>query len=140
MSADRTRAIGTPECPHNTRMANSTRPISSEATYAGRPLLATYSAISILHKAFKTVRSTDVRKVAYAMEGLKFTSLNGDVEMRQSDHQLQQPLFVATWARTNGKDVRYDDEKTGYGWRSDRTLDARLSSRPTSCEMKRPAR
>lgn len=68
--------------------------------------MATYSAISILHKAFKTARSTDVRKVAYAMEGLKFTSLNGDVEMRQSDHQLQQPLFVATWARTNGKDVR----------------------------------
>ena len=28
------------------------------------------------------------------MEGLKFKSFNGEVEMRKTDHQLQQPLYI----------------------------------------------
>ena len=39
-------------------------------------------------------KSTDPVKVAAAMEGLKFKSFNGDVEMRKSDHQLQQALCI----------------------------------------------
>ena len=33
------------------------------------------------------------------MEGLSFKSFSGEVTMRATDHQLQQPLYVATWRK-----------------------------------------
>jgi branched-chain amino acid transport system substrate-binding protein len=72
------------------------------------------------------------------MEGMKVQSLNGIVEMRASDHQAEQPLVIATWVKADGKDVKYDQEKTGYGWRTDAVLDASSAVQPTTCQMKRP--
>ena len=101
--------------------------------------MATYTGIAMLSKAFNDAKTTDPVKVAFAMEGMKWKSLNGDVEMRKADHQLQQPLYIATWVKVNGKDVRFDQENTGYGWRTDQKIDAFVAAQPTSCQMKRPA-
>jgi branched-chain amino acid transport system substrate-binding protein len=99
---------------------------------------AAYTAIAMVSKAMKETKSTDPVKVAKAMEGMKVQSLNGMVEMRASDHQAQQPLVIATWVKADGKDVKYDQEKTGYGWRTDAVLDAASAIQPTTCQMKRP--
>jgi branched-chain amino acid transport system substrate-binding protein len=72
------------------------------------------------------------------MEGMKLKSLNGEIEMRKSDHQLQQPLYVETWTKVNGKDVKYDQDNTGYGWRKDQKLESFVATQPTSCQMVRP--
>lgn len=101
-------------------------------------LMPTYNGVAMLAKAIKKAKSTDPVKVAFAMEGLKTQSLNGEVEMRKADHQLQQPLYIMTWTKTNGKDVKYDQENTGYGWKTERKIDASVSAQPTSCQMKRP--
>ncbi|WP_194712186.1 branched-chain amino acid ABC transporter substrate-binding protein [Noviherbaspirillum soli] len=101
--------------------------------------MATYTGIAMLAKAFNEAKTTDPVKVAFAMEGMKLKSLNGEVEMRKADHQLQQPLYIATWVKVNGKDVKYDQENTGYGWRTDQKVDAFVAAQPTSCQMKRPA-
>jgi branched-chain amino acid transport system substrate-binding protein len=77
--------------------------------------------------------------VAFAMEGAKFQSLNGGVMMNKVDHQLQQPLYIGTWSKVDGKAVRYDQENTGYGWKMDKKIDAYYATQPTSCQMKRPA-
>lgn len=122
-------------------------------TYSGKDLIeafkkkynddyyavTTYSALQLLGKGVVQAKSTDPIKVAFAMEGQKFKTLNGDVEMRKSDHQLQQPLYVATWVKANNKDVKFDQENTGYGWRTDQKIDAFVASQPTSCAMKRPS-
>lgn len=100
--------------------------------------MAAYTAVAMLSKAIKETGSTDPVKVAKAMEGMKVQSLNGIVEMRASDHQAQQPLVIATWVKADGKDVKYDQEKTGYGWRTDAVLDASSATQPTTCQMKRP--
>ena len=100
--------------------------------------MAAYTAVASLSKAMKETRSTDPVKVAKAMEGMKVQSLNGIVEMRASDHQAEQPLVIATWVKADGKDVKYDQEKTGYGWRTDAVLDASSAVQPTTCQMKRP--
>jgi branched-chain amino acid transport system substrate-binding protein len=71
---------------------------------------------------------------------MKVKSLNGEVEMRKADHQAQQPLYIATWVKTNNKDVRFEQEKTGYGWKTDQKIDTFVSSQPTSCQMKRPVK
>jgi branched-chain amino acid transport system substrate-binding protein len=101
-------------------------------------MIAAYSAIAMVSQAFKETHSTDPLKVAKALEGMKIQSLNGIVEMRASDHQLQQPLVITTWVKVDGKDVKYDQEKTGYGWRTDAVLDASSATLPTTCQMKRP--
>lgn len=101
-------------------------------------VMDTYTVVSMLSKAIKDTKSANPIKVAYAMEGMKVKSLNGEVEMRASDHQAQQALYIATWTKTNGKDVKYDQENTGYGWKTDVKLDPYVASQPTSCQMKRP--
>jgi branched-chain amino acid transport system substrate-binding protein len=101
-------------------------------------VMATYTGVAMLSKAFKEANSTEPLKVARAMEGMKLASLNGEVEMRKADHQLQQPLYITTWSKVNGKDVKYDQENTGYGWKTDKKVDTYVASQPSSCQMKRP--
>jgi branched-chain amino acid transport system substrate-binding protein len=101
-------------------------------------VMDTYTVVSMLSKAIKDAKTADPVKVAFAMEGMKVKSLNGEVEMRKSDHQVQQPLVIATWVKTNGKDVKYDQENTGYGWRTDQKIDTYVAAQPSSCQMKRP--
>ena len=99
----------------------------------------THSSIGMLAQAIKASKSVDPVRVAFAMEGAKFASLNGEVTMNKVDHQLQQPLYIGTWTKLNGKDVRYDQENTGYGWKMDKKIDAYQAGQPTSCQMKRPS-
>jgi branched-chain amino acid transport system substrate-binding protein len=99
----------------------------------------THSSIGMLAQAIKSTKSTNPVKVAFALEGMKFNSLNGQVTMNKTDHQLQQPLYIGTWSKTDGKAVKYDQENTGYGWKMDKKIDAYVGSQPTSCQMKRPA-
>lgn len=98
---------------------------------------ATYHAFAILSEAMARAKSTDPVKVAAAMEGLKFKSFNGEVEMRKSDHQLQQALYISRWQKADDKNP-YSPEKTGYTFVPVKQYDAYVSSTPTSCQMKRP--
>jgi branched-chain amino acid transport system substrate-binding protein len=100
--------------------------------------MATYTGVEMLAKAFNQAKSTDPVKVAKALEGIKVDSLNGEVEMRASDHQALQPLYIAKWTKVNGKDVKYEQEKTGYGWKTMALLPTYLATQPTSCQMVRP--
>ncbi len=102
-------------------------------------LSPTYNGILMLSKAIKEAKSVDPIKVAFAMEGMKADSLNGEIMMRKEDHQLQQPIYIATWSKVNGKDVKYDQENTGYGWKTEQKIDTYVATQPTSCQMKRPA-
>jgi branched-chain amino acid transport system substrate-binding protein len=58
--------------------------------------------------------------------------------MRKSDHQLQQPIYITAFDKVNGKDIKYDLDNSGYGWRNVQRFDAFVASQPTSCQMKRP--
>ena len=99
-----------------------------------------YTVVQMLAKAAKDSGSADPVKVAFALEGMKIKAINGEVEMRAVDHQLQQPLYISTWAKVDGKKVKYDQENTGYGWSMDQKIESYVATQPTSCAMKRPAR
>ena len=98
----------------------------------------TYHALTMLAEGMARAKSTDPVKVAQAMSGLKFKSFNGDVEMRKTDHQLQQPLYIARWQPTDAKNA-YNVEGTGMTFAPVKAFDAFVSSTPTSCQMKRPS-
>ena len=84
--------------------------------------------------AAKKAQSNDPVKVARAMEGMKMSTSLGEVEMRADNHQILQPLFVSTLSRN----VKYDSEGTGLGWKTDAKVDAKATSLPTTCKMERP--
>ncbi len=100
--------------------------------------MASYSGIKYLADAFKQTKSTDPVKVAEAMEGMKIQSLNGQEEMRKTDHQNQQELIIGKWVKVNGTTVKFDQENTGYGWETVAEIPAYVGTLPTSCQMKRP--
>lgn len=100
--------------------------------------MATYTATRMLAQAIRKSGSTEAGKVAQTMSGMKIDSLNGMVEMRRSDHQLQQPLYIVGWTKTDGKQVRFDQENTGYGWKTEQKFDAAVAAQSTSCKMRHP--
>ena len=96
------------------------------------------SALVGLSQAMANAKSTDPAKVAKAFEGLKWKNYNGEVEMRKTDHQLQQPLYVTVWQKAGGK-YPYSPENTGMTLVPVAEYPAYVSSTPTSCAMKRPS-
>jgi branched-chain amino acid transport system substrate-binding protein len=100
---------------------------------------AHWNSIHMLQNAMREAKSTDPKKVAYALEGMKYKSPIGEIEMRKTDHQLQAPIYLGIWAKQGSKGVKYDAENTGYGFRSEAVWDSYIASQPTSCQMKRPA-
>ena len=99
--------------------------------------LAVHHAFNLLSTAMAQAKTTDPVKVAAAMEGLKFKSFNGEVEMRKADHQLQQGLYVSVWKKADAKKP-YSVENTGYNFQSVKYYEPYVASTPTSCQMKRP--
>ena len=100
---------------------------------------AHWNSMNMLLAAMRQAKSTDPKKVAFALEGMNYKSPIGEIQMRKTDHQLQAPLFLGIWAKQGTKGVKYDSEGTGYGFRSEVVWDSYVSSQPTSCQMKRPA-
>ena len=103
-------------------------------------VMSARTIIVMLSQAINDAQSTDPTNVAFAMEGMKIKGPVGDITMRQSDHQIQQPLYILSWSKAGGKDVPYDMENTGYGWKTEEKVNAYVATQPTSCQMTRPAR
>jgi branched-chain amino acid transport system substrate-binding protein len=49
-----------------------------------------------------------------------------------------QPLFISTLVKANGKDVKFDVEKTGFGFRTDARIEPRATVMPTTCRFEKP--
>jgi len=99
---------------------------------------ATYHTLAMLSTGMAKARSTDPVKVAFALEGIRFKSFNGELEMRKADHQLQLPLYIGEWKKAGKAPNDYSLENTGYNFALARAFDAYVSNTPTSCQMKRP--
>jgi branched-chain amino acid transport system substrate-binding protein len=93
-------------------------------------------------KAIVRAKSVEPKAVALALEGMRHDGELGEVEMRKSDHQLIQPLYVLTLvksaARGGPKHAKIDMEGSGLAPVTDARLEASSSAQPTSCQMKRP--
>ncbi|MFM9900188.1 MAG: branched-chain amino acid ABC transporter substrate-binding protein [Polaromonas sp.] len=96
-----------------------------------------YNGILLMSEAIAKAKSTDPVKVAAAMSGMKFKGFNGESEMRKSDHQMQQGLYISKWQKVDAKNP-YSVEKTGYTFAPVKYIESYVASTPTSCQMKRP--
>ena len=96
----------------------------------------------MLVAAMKKTNSTDPKKVAYALEGMKWPGEMGEVEMRKDDHQLIQPLYVFTLQKSAAlggpKEAKLDMEHSGLAPVTDMRVESYVTATPTSCQMQRP--
>jgi len=106
----------------------------------------------MLAEAIKQAKSADPLKVALKLEGMKYQGDMGEIEMRAADHQVIQPLFISTIAKAyrdpkgdpkskfkgTDKEVKYDQDNSGYGFKTDTRIEGYVTAQPTSCQMKRP--
>ena len=97
-----------------------------------------YLALEMLAKAIDQAKSADPAKVGAALEGMKFEGDSGEVMMRADNHQLIQPLFISTYGKVDGNEIKVDVERTGNGFKTDRRVEAKDTFMPTTCKMKRP--
>lgn len=99
--------------------------------------------VEVLVAGIEKARSAEPAAVARAMEGLKFDgkTLGGMHQgtMRAADHQFIQPLYVSMMKRAGSPGVRFDNEGSGYGFRTVRFVDAKTAEQPHACKMERPA-
>ena len=92
--------------------------------------------LDMLAKAIDKAGTTDPLKVALALEGMQVKDMVGQENiMRKDDHQLLMPYYVGVFS----KDVKYDSEHTGFGWKTVMIASAAELTLPTICKMKRPA-
>ena len=99
--------------------------------------LQTYTGLAMLSAGMAQAKSIEPVAVAKAMSGIKFQGLTGEVEMRKTDHQMQQPVFITEWRKADAKH-KYSVENTGYNFQEVRALPSYVASTPTSCQMKAP--
>jgi branched-chain amino acid transport system substrate-binding protein len=95
--------------------------------------------INMLAAAIEKAGSTEAAAVAHALEGAQFGNGFHQATMRAADHQLIQPLYVSVMQK-KGEGARFDNEGSGYGFRTERYLSEQETALPTSCNMARPVR
>jgi len=95
--------------------------------------------IEMLVRAIEAAQSTEAAAVARQLSGMRFTAEQGnplgDVWMRPDDHQLQAPLFVSVLERAGTRGVVFDVEGSGFGFRTERHVEASRVARPHACRM-----
>jgi branched-chain amino acid transport system substrate-binding protein len=98
--------------------------------------------VEMLVAAIERAGSTEATAVASALEGMRHDgrTLGGlhTGTMRAADHQFIQPLVVSVMDRLGAPGVRYDNEGSGYGFRTVRSFEARQTEQPHGCTMERP--
>lgn len=94
--------------------------------------------IEMLAQAMQKARSADPTSVARALEGMKFDNGFQTIEMRAADHQAIQPLYVMEMDKAGTKGVTFDNERSGYGFRTLLKVSGEEGANRSECQMKRP--
>ncbi len=102
------------------------------------PVLRMEIMIEMLASAMNSAASAQPEAVAKALEGRKFDNGFHASWMRAEDHQFIQPLYVMEMEKAGTPGVRFDNEGSGYGFRTVLALPAARTEPSTVCRMKRP--
>lgn len=98
-----------------------------------------FNEMRMLAAAINKANSTDPTKIGLALEDMKVDVFNGgEGFMRKDDHQFFQPMYIVSLGELGPKEP-FDEEKTGWGWRTVAKIDTKDTMLPTSCKMHRPS-
>jgi branched-chain amino acid transport system substrate-binding protein len=92
--------------------------------------------IDMFVEALNKAKSADPKKVATALQDMKFKNILGaEVFMRPADHSLFQDMYISSF----GSGTKHDEEKTGWGWKTVGLIKAQDTVIPTTCKMVVPS-
>src|SRR5271155_2111504 len=92
----------------------------------------------MLAKAVNQAKSDDPKALAAQLEGMTAEGFDGgEITMRKDDHQLFQNMYIASFGPLD-PGAKFDEEGTGWGWRSVGVVKASDTVLPTTCKMDRP--
>jgi branched-chain amino acid transport system substrate-binding protein len=95
--------------------------------------------VRMLAQAIKDANSDEAKSVAAKLEGMKFkTFMGGEGYMRKDDHQFFQDMYIANFGPMPAG-AKFDEEKTGWGWKTQGIVKAKDTELPTTCKMDRPS-
>ncbi len=97
--------------------------------------------VEMMAAAMEKARSVEALPVARALEGAKLEApalAFHPGTMRAADHQFIQPLYVSVMQKAGTPGVRFDNEGSGFGFRTVRYVEPALTVLPTTCRMERP--
>lgn len=87
--------------------------------------------------AIEKAGTTDAVRVAHALENARFSNGFHEAWMRPQDHQLIQPLYVSVMQKKGEPGTQFDNEGSGYGFRTERFFAGGLTALLSSCKMER---
>jgi branched-chain amino acid transport system substrate-binding protein len=92
----------------------------------------------MLATAIAQAKSDDAKAVAAQLEGMTADAFDGgELTMRKDDHQLFQNIYIASFGPLD-PGAKFDEEGTGWGWKTVGAVDAKDTILPTTCKMDRP--
>ena len=92
----------------------------------------------MLAKAAAAAKSDDPKAIAAQLEGMTVEAFDGgDATMRKDDHQFFQDMYIASFGPLD-PGAKFDEEGTGWGWKTVGTVKAKDTDLPTTCKMERP--
>ncbi len=93
----------------------------------------------MLAKAITQAKSDDAKAVAAQLEGMTIEALDGgDATMRKDDHQLYQDIYIGSFGPLD-PGAKFDEEGTGWGWKTIGVVKGADTVLPTTCKMDRPS-
>jgi branched-chain amino acid transport system substrate-binding protein len=102
------------------------------------PSSAVVNEMRMLAKGIAEAKSDDAKAVAARLEGMTVETLaGGEASMRADDHQLFQDLYVVSHGPLD-PGSKFDEENTGWGWKTVSVVNGKDTVLPTTCKMNRP--
>ncbi|PCE24930.1 branched-chain amino acid ABC transporter substrate-binding protein [Paraburkholderia acidicola] len=102
------------------------------------PVLRMELLVEMLAAVLSKAGSAEPVAVARTLEGMKFDNGFHPMWMRADDHQVIQPLYVMEMDKAGTPGVHFDNEGSGYGFRTVLALPPERTVPPTVCRMQRP--
>jgi branched-chain amino acid transport system substrate-binding protein len=91
-----------------------------------------------LAKAITLAKADDAKSIAAQLEGMKTEAFDGgDAWMRKDDHQFFTNLSIGSFGPLD-PGAKFDEEGTGWGWKTIGAVEAADTVLPTTCKMERP--
>jgi len=91
--------------------------------------------VEMLAIAINSSKTDDPKQLANALSKMKYTTIYGDEAFfRAADHQFFQDMYVASFVPLGGE-VKFDEESSGWGWKTIAKIPASDTLLPTTCKM-----
>jgi branched-chain amino acid transport system substrate-binding protein len=94
----------------------------------------------MLAMAIRAAKTDDAKAVADKLESMTALPVlgGGEMSMRKDDHQLFQDMYIASFGPLD-PGAKFDEENTGWGWKTVGVVKAKDTMLPTTCKMDRPS-